>query len=78
MFYVRRGFTKRFSGAFLISISLPTTDLECLIKTLIFNSLQFTEIAFKQCPPLLEIPTTWNHQVRFYSLAHKSENLQFE
>ena len=28
---------KRFSGGFSISISLLATDLECLIKNLIFN-----------------------------------------
>ena len=40
MFYVPRGLMKRFSGGFLISISLPATDLECLIRNLIFNSLK--------------------------------------
>ena len=35
MFHVPRGLMKRFSGAFLISISLPATDLECLIRNLI-------------------------------------------
>ena len=32
---------KRFSGGFLMSISLQATDLECLIKILIFDSLRF-------------------------------------
>ena len=41
MFHVPRGFMERFSGGFLISISLPATDLECLIRNLIFNSLKF-------------------------------------
>ena len=45
----------------MISNSLPAIDLERLIKTLIFNSLEFKEIAFKQCPPLLAIPMIWNH-----------------
>ena len=63
MFYVTWGFMKRFSGVVLISISLPATDLECLIKTLIFNSLKFKQIAFKQCSPLLAIPMIWNHLV---------------
>ena len=53
----------RFSGGFLISISLLATDLECLIKNLIFNSLKFKRKAFKQCPPLLAIPMIWNHLV---------------
>ena len=52
-----------FSGDFLISINLPTTDLECLIRNLIFNLLKFKSIAFKQCPPLLAIPIIWNHLV---------------
>ena len=63
MFYVLRGLMKRFSGAFLISISLPATDLECLIKNLIFKALRFKEMAFKQCPPLFAIPMIWNHLV---------------
>ena len=41
MFYVARGVMERFSGGSLISISLPATDLECLMKNLIFNSLKF-------------------------------------
>ena len=41
MFYVPQGLMKRFSGGFLISISLPATDLECLIKNFIFNLLKF-------------------------------------
>ena len=41
MFYVPRGLMKRFSGDFLISISLPANDLECLIGSLIVNSLKF-------------------------------------
>ena len=41
MFYVAWGFMERFSEGFLISISLPATDLKCLIKNLIFNSLKF-------------------------------------
>ena len=41
MFYVSRGFMERFSGGFLISVSFPATDLECLIKNLIFNSFKF-------------------------------------
>ena len=61
MFYVPRGPMKSFSGGFLILISLPATDLECLIRNVIFNSLKFKEIAFKQCPDLLEIPMIWNH-----------------
>ena len=61
MFNVSRGFTKKFSGAFLISNSLPAIDLKRLIKTLIFNSLEFKEIAFTQCPPFLAIPMIWNH-----------------
>ena len=52
---------KRFSGGFMISINLPATDLKCLIRNLIFNSLKFELIAFKQCPPLLTIPMIWNH-----------------
>ena len=36
MFYVPRGPKERFSGGFLISISLPATDLECLIRNVIF------------------------------------------
>ena len=35
------GLMKRFSGGFLISVSLSTTDFICLIKHLIFNSLRF-------------------------------------
>ena len=35
-----QGLMKRFFGGFLISISLPVTDLECLIENLIFNSLK--------------------------------------
>ena len=31
MFYVPRGLRERYSGAFLILVSLPATDLECLI-----------------------------------------------
>ena len=61
MFYVPRGLTKRFPYAFLISLTFPATDLECLIKNLIFNSLKFKQISFKQCPPLLAIPMIWNH-----------------
>ena len=51
----------RFSGGFMISINLPATDLNSLIRNLIFNSLKFELIAFKQCPPLLMIPMIWNH-----------------
>ena len=43
---------KRFSGGFLISINLPATDFKYLIRNLIFNSLRFEVIAFKQCLPL--------------------------
>ena len=57
---------KRFSGGFSISVSLPATDLECLIKILVFTSLNFKQIAFKQCLPLLAIPMIWNHLVFFY------------
>ena len=32
---------KRFSGGFLVSISLSGTDLEDLMKILIFNSSRF-------------------------------------
>ena len=35
-----RGLMKRFSGGFLISVSLSATDLVCLIKILIFDSLR--------------------------------------
>ena len=55
------GAYERFSAGFLISISLPTTNLEYLIRNLIFNSLNFKQIAFIQCPPLLAIPLIWNH-----------------
>ena len=42
MFYVPRGLImEKFSGSFLISISLSATDLECLIRNLILNSLRF-------------------------------------
>ena len=61
MFYAPWELAKRISGDFLISISLAATDLECLIRNLIFNSLKFKKIAFKQCPPLLAIPMIWNH-----------------
>ena len=61
MFYVPWGLMKRFSGCFMISINLPATDLKCLIRNLIFNSLKFELIAFKQCPPLLMILMIWNH-----------------
>ena len=71
MFYVPRGLMKRFPGAFLISISLPATDLECLIKNLIFSSLKFKEIAFKQCPPLLVIPMISNYLKRASALDFK-------
>ena len=55
---------KRFSGSFLISISLPATDHECLLRTdLIFKSLKFKKIAIIQCPPLLAIPMIWIHLV---------------
>ena len=37
---------KRFFDGFLTSISLPATDLECLIKNLIINSLKFKSIGF--------------------------------
>ena len=37
MFYVLWGLMERFSGGFLISISLPATDLERLINNLIIN-----------------------------------------
>ena len=60
MFYVSLGLMKRFSGGFFISISLPSTDFECLIRNLIFNSLKLKKIAFEQCLPLLEIPMIWN------------------
>ena len=46
------GAYERLSDAFLNIMSLPATHPECLIKILIFNSLKFKEIAFKQCPPL--------------------------
>ena len=55
------GAYERFSGGFLISINLPATDLKYLIRNLIFNSLKFELIAFKQCLPLLTIPMIWNH-----------------
>ena len=61
MLYVPRGLMKSFSEGFLISVSLPATDLECLTINLIFNSLKFKKIAFKQCPPFLAIPVIWNH-----------------
>ena len=63
MFHVPRGLIKGFSGGFLTSFSLPATDLEWLIRNLIFISLKFKQIAFKQCPPLLAIPMIWNHLV---------------
>ena len=50
---------KRFSGGFLISINLPATDYK--IRNLIFNSLKFKSIAFKQRLSLLTIPMIWNH-----------------
>ena len=43
---------ERFSGGSLISISLPATDVECLIRSFTFNSLKFKKTAFKQCPNL--------------------------
>ena len=52
MFYDPGGLMKRFSGSFLISISLPATDHECLLRNLIFKSLKFKKIAIIQCPPL--------------------------
>ena len=36
IFYVPWGLAGRFSGGFLISVSLPATDLESLIRNLIF------------------------------------------
>ena len=39
MFYGLWGLMKRFSGGILISVSSLATDLECLIRNLIFNSL---------------------------------------
>ena len=41
MFYVHQGLMKRFSVGFLVSIGLPATDLECLIKILISHSPKF-------------------------------------
>ena len=41
MFYVPRGLMKGLSGVSLISVSLSATDLLCLIKNWIFNSLRF-------------------------------------
>ena len=77
MFYVPRGLTKRFSGAFLISISLPAADLEYLIKNLKFSSLKFKKIAFKQCPPPLAIPMIWyrfiDQQVQLNILKENQE-----
>ena len=57
MLYVLQGLMKRFSGGFLISVSLSATDLVCLIKILIFNSDS------SKCPPLLAILMIWNHLV---------------
>ena len=37
MFYVPQRIMKTFSGGFLVSIRLPETDLEFLIKILIFD-----------------------------------------
>ena len=54
---------ERFSGGSLISISLPATDVECLIRNLTFNSLKFKKTAFKRYPPLLAIPMTWWSEV---------------
>ena len=76
MFYVPRGLMKRISGGFLISISLPAADLECSIKSLIFNSLRFKETAFKQCPPLLAIRMTWNHLDVYFTFI-KRRNVIF-
>ena len=56
MFYILQGLMKKFSAGFLISVSLSATDLLCLIKNLIFNSLKFKLIAFKRRPSLLAIP----------------------
>ena len=41
MFYIPRRIMGSFSGGFLVSTSLLGTDLEYLIKILIFNSLKF-------------------------------------
>ena len=73
MFYVPWGLMKRFSGVVLIAISLPATDLKCLIKNLIFNSIRFKETAFKQCSPLLAIPVIWNHLDREAHHQYRSQ-----
>ena len=74
MFYVPQGLVKRFSGGFLISVSLSATDLLCLIKNLIFNSLKFKLIAFKRCPPLLAIPMICNHLEMFLQSFNRSDH----
>ena len=61
MFYVPRRLMKRFLGGFLISINLPGTDLECLVRNLVFNSLKLKYIPVKQCPPVLAIPMILKH-----------------
>ena len=42
MIYAPRGLMKRLSGGFLISVSLLSTDLECLIRNLIFKATPTT------------------------------------
>ena len=47
---------ERFSGGFLISVSLTATDPECLIRNLIFNLLKFTSASFGDSHDLEESP----------------------
>ena len=51
----------RFSSSAFVSINLSRTDLEYLIKILIFNSPKFKKNPVKQYPPLLVIPMVRNH-----------------
>ena len=47
MFYVPRGLMKRFSCGFLVSITSPGTNLEGLIKGLIFKVVDWFGIFFE-------------------------------
>ena len=52
MFYVPWGLMKRFSGGFLISISLRATDLECLIRNLIFKDDRAFRLLHQEIPQI--------------------------